>query len=239
VMKINKLNISAITIIFLTLFSLACVFIPTAALANPNLIGPSGLIYAPSAYTSGGVGYYALSDNRITKVNLVFMGGALEGGVIHNKLMSNYSFNLKLPVLEEDDYIPQLALGLYNYKNATIGTTNYIVLSKHIGSLGVTLHAGYKRNGGLKDAAGLFNYQTIQAAIDDYNGNAGNTFMGVEYSFLPMFSLMGEQFEKSVNAGIRFRPMPSLTIDYDVLDVKKNKNFKENRVINFNFSLGF
>lgn len=235
-MKINKLNviISAIAIIFF-----ACVLIPPAALANPNLIGPSGLIYAPSAYASGGVGYYTLSDNKITKVNLVFMGGALEGGVIHNKLMSNYSFNLKLPVLEEDDYIPQLALGLYNYKNATLGTTNYIVLSKHIGSLGVTLHAGYKRNGGLKDAAGLFNYRTIQTAIDDYNGNAGNTFMGVEYSFLPMFSLMGEQFENSVNAGIRFRPVPSLTIDYDVLDVKKKKNFKENKVINFNFSLGF
>lgn len=238
-MKINKLNISAITIIFFPVFSFICVFISPAALANPNLIGPSGLIYAPSAYTSGGVGYYTLSDNKITKVNLVFMGGALEGGVIHNKLMSNYSFNLKLPVLEENDYIPQLALGLYNYKNATLGTTNYIVLSKHIGSFGVTLHAGYKRNGGLKDAAGLFNYHTIQTAIDDYNGNAGNTFMGVEYSFLPMFSLMGEQFENSVNAGIRFRPMPSLTIDYDVLDIKKKKNFKENKVINFNFSLGF
>lgn len=237
-MKINKLNINAITIIFFTLFSLACVFIPPAALANPNLIGPSGLIYAPSAYTSGGVGYYTLSDNKITKVNLVF-GGALECGVIHNKLMSNYSFNLKLPVLEEDDYVPQLALGLYNYKNATLGATSYIALSKHIDSFGVTLHAGYKKNGGLKDAAGLFNYKTIQAAIDDYNGNAGNTFIGVEYSFLPMFSIMGEQFEKSVNAGIRFRPLPALTIDYDVLDVKKKKNFKENRVINFNFSLGF
>lgn len=216
----------------------AC-FFSRPAHADPNLLGPSGLIYAPTAYPAGGVGYYSLSGNKISKLNMVFMGGALEGGVIHNKLMSNYSFNLKLPLLAEDDYLPQLALGVYNYRNAAVGTTNYIVLSKHIGSFGVTLHAGYKKNGGLKDATGLFNYKTLQAAVDDYQSGSGNTFLGLEYSFLPMFSIMGERFENTFNAGVRFRPLPALTIDYDVLDLKKNKDFKENKVINLNFSLGF
>ncbi len=227
----------------ISLFFFICAFLPAAlplqAQANPNLLGPSGLIYIPTAYPAGGIGYYSLSGNKITKANMVFMSGMLEGGVVYNKLIENYSFNLKMPLLLEDDYLPQLALGVYNYKNKTVETTNYIVLSKHITSFGVTLHAGYKRTGGLKDAAGLFNYQTLQSAVDDYKTDAGKTFFGVEYAFMPMFSIMGERYQNSVNAGLRFRPTPLLSIDYDFLDVQNKKNYKDNQVINFNFSLGF
>jgi hypothetical protein len=215
------------------------VIAPSRARANPNLLGPSGLIYTPTAYPAGGIGYYSLSGNKITKANMVFIGGMLEGGVVYNKLIENYSFNLKMPLLLEDDYLPQLSLGVYNYKNKAVETTNYIVLSKHITSFGVTLHAGYKRTGGLKDAAGLFNYQTLQSAVDDYKNDAGKTFFGVEYAFMPMFSIMGERYQNSVNAGLRFRPTPLLSIDYDFLDVQNKKKYKDNQVINFNFSLGF
>ncbi len=241
-MKNNRAD--SILSVIAILFSASLILLFTAGYglcsgSIPNLSGPSGLIYLPTAYSGGGFGYYSLSGNKITKLNMAFYNGALEGGVIYNKLASNYSFNLKLSLIEEDDYLPQIALGLYNYRNSAISTTNYIVLSKQIEPLGVTLHAGYKKNGGLKDAAGLFNYRTFQSALDDYENGTGNTFLGLEYAFLPMFSIMGEQYEKSLNAGIRFRPAPMLSIDYDFIDIKKQKNFKENRVLNFNFSLGF
>ncbi len=208
-------------------------------MANPNISGPSGLIYVPSAYTCGGIGYYSLDGNKITKANMVFINGCLEGGVVYNKLLENYSFNLKMPLLFEDDYLPQLSLGIYNFKNKAVESTNYIVISKHISSLGVTFHAGYKRTGGLKDAAGLFNYQTLQNAVDDYKTDSGKTFFGLEYAVFPMLSIMGERYQNTYNAGLRFNPTPMLSIDYDFLDIQKNKNYKENRIINFNFSLGF
>ncbi len=236
---LNPMKALAVVSIFFFICSAMAASLPSCAYANPNLSGPSGLIYTPTAYPAGGISYYLLSGNKITKANMVFMGGLLEGGVVYNKLIENYSFNLKLPLLLEDDYLPQLALGVYNYKNKAVETANYIVLSKHITSFGVTLHAGYKRSGGLKDAAGLFNYQTLQSAVDDYKNDAGKTFFGVEYAFIPLFSIMGERYQNSLNAGLRFRPTPLLSIDYDFLDVQNKKNYKDNRVINFNFSLGF
>ena len=67
-MKINNLNIkiSAITIIFLTVFFLTCVFIPPAALANPNLIGPSGLIYAPQFGAERGINFTKERKHSLT-----------------------------------------------------------------------------------------------------------------------------------------------------------------------------
>jgi|GEM_PF-6717962 len=220
------------------IFLLILLFVSSAE-ANPNLLGPSGLIYLPSAYPAGGIGYYSLSGNKITRFNTTFFNGALEAGVLRDKLQGGYSYNLKLPVLEESGMMPQIALGIYNYNNPALEKTNYIVVSKFIDSFGLTLHVGYRSKGDLKDAARLFNYSTIQNAIDDAKSDSGKTFFGFEYSFMPMFSIMGEKFDTSYNAGIRFNPMPMLSIDYDFLDIKKTRNLKEKKVLNFNLSFGF
>ena len=206
---------------------------------SSNLLGPTGLINTPSAYTGSGLGYYSSGKNNFYKLNSALFSNALEVGMFYDKTAGLRSYNLKLPVYSESGFMPSVALGAYNYKSSAVEQTNYIVLSKYVDGLGLTLHMGYMKNGGLKDASKLINYKTIQDAIDDVKNKSGKTFVGFEYAFFPMFAVIGEYQDQTINGGLRFKPMPMLTLDYDMIDLKNVKNLEKKRILNFNFTIGF
>jgi len=226
-------------ICILVLISALMVFIQDLKAEPSSLLGPTGLINTPSAYTGSGFGYYSSGGSTFYKLNYALFSKAIETGMLYDKTGGTRSYNLKLPLISESGYMPQVALGAYNYKSQAVGQTNYIVLSKYVDSLGLTLHMGYMNNGGLKDASKLVNYKTIQDAIDDVKNKSGKTFIGLEYSFFPMFAIIGEYQNEAINGGLRFKPLPVLTLDYDIIDLKNVKNLEKKRILNFNFSFGF
>lgn len=208
--------------------------------ADSSLNGPTGLVNIPSAYVNGTkIGYHSIGKSGFYKLNTSFFNNAVEFGYIREKDQSVSSYNLKVPVLEEDQYTPQIAVGAYNYKSSAVSQTNYIVVSKYLDSFGVTAHIGYINSGGLKDATKLINYRTITDAVNDINSNNSKTFWGLEYSFFPMFSVMTEGQNGIMNGGVRFRPLPALTIDYDLLDLKNKNNLERKRIFNVNYNIGF
>jgi len=217
------------------LFFISC----SSAYCDSNLDGPTGLIYIPSAYTGYSLGYYKLDGTTTYMINSAFFSNALELGYIINKDKQTSSLNLKLPLVTESSLMPQVAIGAFNYRSKAVGQTNYLVMSKSVDSLGLKLHAGYEKSGSLKDATGLFNYSTIQDAVADYKSDAGNTFVGCEFTIIPMVSIMGEKHKNMLNGGIRFRPLPIISLDYDILDIKNERKLSNKRVMNFNFSIGF
>ncbi len=226
-------------IYFFALISAFLVFTQDLKAESSNLLGPTGLINTPSAYTGSGFGYYTSGKNTFYKLNSALFSNALEAGMLYDKTSAIRSYNLKLPIFTESGFMPSVAIGAYNYKSPAVSQTNYIVMSKYVDSFGLTLHAGYMNNGGLKDASKLVNYKTIQDAIDDVKNKSGKTFVGFEYAFFPMFAVIGEYQDQTINGGLRFKPMPMLTLDYDMIDLKNVKNLEKKRILNFNFSIGF
>ena len=230
----KKLTVAFLFLIFILFYSFSVSY------ADSNLNGPTGLINTPNAYINGmKAGYHSIGKSAFYKLNTSFFNNAIELGYIRGKDQNVSSYNLKMPILEEDQYTPQIAVGVYNYKSSVVSQTNYIVISKFIDSYGFTLHFGYSDKGGLKDATKLVNYRTITDAINDINSQGSKTFWGIEYSFFPMFSIMTESQNEVYNGGVRFKPMPALTIDYDLLDLKNKNNLEKKRIINVNYNMSF
>lgn len=217
------------------LLSFSCSFV----YGGSNLSGPTGLIQAPSAYPGCSIGYYRLDGATTYLANYAFFNKALEVGYVYNKQKGSSSLNLKLPLITENGMLPQVAVGAFNYRSTAVDQTNYLVVSKSVDSIGLRLHVGYENSGNLKDAAGLLNYGTIQDAVDDYKNESGKTFLGCEFTVLPMVSIMGEKHRNMLNGGIRFKPLPMLNIDYDILDIKNERRLSNKRVLNMNFSVDF
>jgi hypothetical protein len=91
----------------------------------------------------------------------------------------------------------------------------------------------------VNDALGLINYNLPYKTFADLSEENRHIFWGVEYSFIPLFSLMGERVDDTTNIGVRFSPSLGLTVDYDLLDVEKKNNLDNRKVLNIKYKFGF
>lgn len=207
--------------------------------AGPNLNGPTGLILIPSAHVEPGVGMHTLDGRKTYKYNIALPGGRFEAGVVRDAGGNDQSYNVKLALMNESWMLPALSLGAWDISSRDREVSTYLVASRNFSMIGLGMHGGILRRGRVNNLAALFNANSPLTLFGDLGRDCTVAFAGVEYSMLPLVTLMGEYVDKTVNMGIRFRPTEGVTIDWDYLDVRNKRNWKDRRLVNLKYHLRF
>ena len=213
-------------------FVLICLSFPCAMSLSASDYGITGLIDTPTARMSfdGAFTATAAIQSRTNSYALTYQVTPwLEGTFRYTGWnQANYSYDRnyegKLRLLQESDYLPQVAVGIRDMVGTGVWNSEYVVASKAFGGLDVTLGVGWGRLAGL----GRFDNPLIQlgdsfAYRPAYTGEGGEfstdvffsgkrvgVFGGLEYqsSSLPV-SVMLEYNPDQYDFGVRlggFRP---------------------------------
>jgi len=156
-----------------------------------------------------------------------------------NQSLKDKSFDIKVRILKETYYLPNIALGLRDFAGTGLTSSEYLVASKQFGNLDLSLGLGFGLLGldqnirnpliGLSNA---FEYRTGNrggeggqfAPGDWFSGQRAALFGGLEYS-LPKYGLTLKVEYDTTRPDLSFRKnIP--------LEVKSNTNF------GLNYSLG-
>ncbi len=226
-------------ILIIFLISLTVLNLSLPVNAGPNLNGPSGLITLPTANLSAGMGTHIVDGNRFYKYNMLIFSGYLEAGVTQNKATSSETYHAKLALMKDSWILPSVAIGMTDLSDSNRESSKYLVVSKSIGTLGLVVHGGYIQFGKVHSVAGMLNYNYPFASFNDLQKTRKLGFLAVEYSFLPLVSLMGEFADDTINAGIRVSPSMGLTVDWNYLDIKNKNKLKDRRLVNVKYKFGF
>jgi hypothetical protein len=129
----------------------------TSALVMHNTYGEVGLLETPSghmapdgqiALTVGGVGQsqrYALSFQVVPWLEGSFRYShvvGLHGGIDNNRYYDR-SFGLKLRLVRESTNFPDISIGIRDLLGTGVYSAEYLVASKHIGPLDLTVGMGW------------------------------------------------------------------------------------------------
>jgi hypothetical protein len=224
---------------FLQLFVVNQFCLVSPIWAGPNLQGPSGLITVPTAPLEAGVATLLVDGNRLYKYNVIILNGLLEAGMIQNQTSGDQAYHLKVSLMEEGWMMPSLSIGAMDISSSHRDDSRYIVLGKNFSMVGLALHGGLINRGRVKDVTGLINYNLPAIGLQSVDHRRNLGFIALEFSMLPLVSLMGEYVDKTINAGIRFRPTSGITIDWNFLDVKDAKTMMDRKMVNLKYQLKF
>ncbi|MBF0498512.1 MAG: YjbH domain-containing protein [Candidatus Riflebacteria bacterium] len=193
---------------FLIIFfaiSFLCVLSSTApsfadtgtSLSNPRFffLG-SSMIAMPTAYVNSGVEYIRDNGRSQTLYSFAPLGHFLEISDLRN-LNGAYKdrniFNLKVNILEEDNYLPNVVYGIADWNHEMGSRVFYFAASKKIEYFGVTLNAAFLR---------------------DPITTSRRPFYGIEKTVFPLISIAAERFDDRNTVGMKLRPYPGLSVEY-------------------------
>ena len=114
-----------------------------------------------------------------------------------NQSLKDKSFDFKIKLVEESDYIPSIALGMRDIGGTGLFSSEYIAATKNFGPLDLTLGIGWGQLGRLANIGNPFNsfHDSFKRRSGDYgeggtlnynswfSGEDVGLFGGLEYSF--------------------------------------------------------
>ena len=190
---------------------------------SPSSWGITGLIDSPSARfrSEGGLLLQINETHPIRRYNVIFSPfDWFEGGFryvsIQNRYYSNdpefsgtqsykdKNFEFKLRLLEETNYLPQLALGFRDFAGTGLFSSEYLTSSKRLGNIDFTIGLGFGSLSSVDDnirnplsfLSTEFKHRPIVDTIlgGDFNNKTwfrgeGSFFGGANYSFNDNLSL--------------------------------------------------
>ena len=156
--------------------------------ATPNLNGPSGLITMPTAYLGSGISTHAYGGYRFYKYSQVIMSGMVEAGVIQNRTLGDESYHAKLAIMNEN-LLPAISFGMVDISDDNRESSNYLVMSKNFGLLGLTLHGGYYKAGKIKNNLGIINYNLPYKSVSELYSDKNIIFLGSSILYFHCFRL--------------------------------------------------
>lgn len=151
VIKRTPLNFTA-----LLWFMILGALISHGARSGPSNFGTTGLIGTPTAFmaqdailtpsfsTSGKYEYYNLTYQAFPWLEAAFRYRKVFD--VENSPWTDYydrNFAAKLRLLEEDFYLPQVAIGMRDFVGTGLVGSEYLVASKHLGRLELSLGIGW------------------------------------------------------------------------------------------------
>ncbi len=183
--------------------------------ATANNWGNAGLLQTPTARMRD-EGYFGLGLHRVRpyeQVNLMFQPTPwMEAGFrytsILNRLYSPYasysgdqafkdkSIDLKLRVVKEDNWVPELALGLRDIGGTGLFSSEYLVVNKRLGSLDFSLGLGWGHLGGRANLKNPFNEVLGQGFdVRERNVGQGGKFAGKSWFHGPTAFFGGVSYQ--------------------------------------------
>ncbi len=217
----------------------AAAFQTAPAAANPSLSGPSGLITLPTPRPEGGLSVHEAGDARFIDLNLALVPELLEVGLCRDTRRDTNAWHAKLTLVTESGVFPALSVGAYGFSSADADASQYLVAGKSIPLVGGTVYAGVLKRGRMRSLAALSNYTNPIRVYQELSESERQAFFALEYPLLPLLSLMGESVGGTVNAGVRVSPVAGLVVDWNYLDVRDRRDFKDRRVLNVKYRFGF
>lgn len=202
------------------LFPAAAVLIPALAFAEPSLTGQTGLINMPDARMAPdgawrfGLSYadpYVAGWSSVTILPRVEVSGrytrikGVPGFGPNDPRSKTYgdfkdkSFDGKLLLLKEGEYLPSLALGAQDFLGTQIFTAQYLAASKRLGPVDVTLGVGRKRIDGAFGGVRYYPESLKRFSfVAEYDAN--------DYRLDPGSNLSGAaRREKGVSYGVEYQ----------------------------------
>lgn len=162
-------------------------------------------IRLPTGYTISSTEYISNDNQSAICYSQKLMGKFLEVSALKyfsGSIKDKMTFNLKVNVLEEDQYLPNVVCGLSDLTNQRGGKFPFVAASKKIETFDATLHGGY-----LKDPA----------------KKKATPFYGLEKTILPLISVAGEFYDGRTTVGLKMRPYPGVSVDYASQEIDAGK----------------
>jgi len=158
-------------------------------------MGSSCLSY-PTGYTGSESAYIVDDTHQMALICQPFLGSFLEFSYLKhlNDAQSGKGIiNLKVNILEEDQYLPNIVWGLSDFQKKLGSRIFYFAGSKTIESFGLTVHVGtYK---------------------DPITTNR-EFYCGAEKTILPLVAVAAEYADGKNTIGFKLRPYPGVSIEY-------------------------
>jgi len=156
----------------------------------------SSILGMPTAYITNGVEYISDDSRSLLLTTVAPMGKLLELSwlkpVKANAADKNL-FQLKLNILEEDTWIPNVVWGVSDIKEEAGSRLFWFGASKKVDSFGLSVHAGF---------------------FKDPVSTKKRPYYGIEKTVFALVGLAAERFEDKNTVGIKVRPWPGVSLEY-------------------------
>lgn len=156
----------------------------------------SGCLSIPTGYCRTEAAYISDDSHSLTQLAQQVLGKFAELSMVRHLNGSHKDenvFNLKVNILEEGDYLPNMVWGVSDFQTELGSKIFYVAGSKTIDAFGVTIHAGV-----YKDPVTTHKKE----------------FYGLEKTILPLVVAAGERIDGKTTAGLKIRPYPGVSVEY-------------------------
>ena len=149
--------------------------------------------------------FWFLNFQALPWLETSFRLGERLNGTTGAGMTTDRSFDVKIRLVEEDDLLPAVAIGLQDFIGTGIYSGEYVVASKRFGPLDVTLGLGWGRLGTNGDVENPLTYLSPRFAHRDrqvdqggqlntggiFRGESAALFGGLEYSLPQLWTPLG------------------------------------------------
>ena len=156
----------------------------------------SGCLSIPTGYCRTEAAYISDDSHSLTQIAQQVLGKFAELSMVRhlNGTHKNENvLNLKVNILEEGDYLPNLVWGVSDFQTELGSKIFYVAGSKTVDAFGVTIHAGIYKDPVTTDK---------------------KEFFGLEKTILPLVVAAGERIDGKTTAGLKIRPYPGVSVEY-------------------------
>ncbi|RCK79819.1 MAG: hypothetical protein OZSIB_3973 [Candidatus Ozemobacter sibiricus] len=150
----------------------------------------------PTGYCRSEAAYVSDDSHSLTMISQKLLGRFAEVSMVRHlngATKDRTVFNLKLNVLEEDTYLPNIVWGVSDFRTELGSKIFFLAGSKTIEAFGVTAHAGVYKDPVTTDK---------------------ETFFGLEKTVFPLVVVAGERIHDQTTVGVKLRPYPGVSVEY-------------------------
>lgn len=154
----------------------------------------STVVAMPTGYTRTEALYVADGARSLMFFSYRLLGKFLEVSTTratNGPSDDDMAWNLKLNILEEDTYIPNICWGLGDFREKFGAKVPFFAASKTIDTFGAIIHVG---------------------TVKDPTTNKQNVYYGIDKTIFPLVTLIGERMLERNTVGAKLVPQPNLTL---------------------------
>ncbi len=150
----------------------------------------------PTGYCRSEAAYVSDDSHSLTMVSQKMLGKFAELSLVRHlngQVKDRNVFNLKLNVLEEDTFLPNIVWGVADVRQELGSKIFFFAGSKTIEPFGTTVHAGVYKDPITTDK---------------------EVFVGFEKTVFPLVVLAAERIHDKTTIGVKLRPYPGVSVEY-------------------------